>query len=320
MLKFLLTTLLFGLLFSCSEPAPEVDPFDKILWTADWSPDGQYIVVGGNSGDLNFISGDDYSITKSVPVPQTVTNTSWYNDGKNVLVSFQMTDEGSFSFNIDTEKKTRIDSLPSTGNRAVGWNYDHSLYAIGDNEGMLSIYDSDGQLMNKFEGDPKSITGLDWHPTENIISMVGSRLGIYDMESDSFNVITPRDQEVLMLCVDWHPSGDFFVTGDYGDYEIGLPSLLQFWDPAGSKIKEVKGMKSEIRNIKWSKNGEQLAVASNMAYIYDYNATMIRQNDLGSQLWGIDWDPNDSRLVTTTENGSVYVLSDKLKVVKMIAL
>lgn len=320
MLKFLSTIFIIGLLCSCSEPSPQVDPFDKILWTADWSPNGEYIVVGGNSGNLCFISCEDYSVTKSIPVPQTVTNTRWYIDGENVLVSFQMTEEGSFSFNLNTEVKTSIDSLPPTGNRAVGWNSDYSLYAIGDNEGMLSIYDSEGHLMNKFEGDPKSIIGLDWHPTENIISMVGSRIGIYNLDSDSLSTIIPRDQEVLMLCVDWHPSGDFFVTGDYGDYDLGLPSLLQFWDPSGAKIKEVKGMKSEIRNMKWSENGEQLAVASNMAYLYDYNGTLIRQNDLGSQLWGMDWNPDDTRLVTTTENGSVYILNNKLKVVKMIPL
>jgi hypothetical protein len=320
MLKFLSFTFLTGFLFSCSEPAPEADPFDKILWTADWSPDGQHIIVGGNTGKLAFISGEDYSITKSVPAPQTVTNTRWYNEGKNVLVTFQDTDEGSFSFNIDNEVKTPIDSLPPTGSRAVGWNHDHSLFAIGDNEGMLSIFNAEGRLLKKLEGDPKSITGLDWHPTENIITIVGSRIGIYDDESDSLNYIIPRDKEVLMLCVDWHPSGDFFVTGDYGDYDLGLPSMLQFWDSSGSKIKDVKGMKSEIRNVRWSQNGEHLAVASNMAYLYDYNGTMIRQNDFGSQLWGIDWDPDDSRLVTTTQNGFVYFLSDKLKVVKMITL
>jgi hypothetical protein len=41
-----------------------------------------------------------------------------------------------------------------------------------------------------------------------------------------------RTEDVLLLCVAWHKSGAFFVTGDYG-YE-DIKSLLQYWDEEGN--------------------------------------------------------------------------------------
>ncbi len=70
---------------------------------------------------------------------------------------------------------------------------------------------------------------MDWHPTQDIVVAVGDRISIYEVQSDVLHTIEDRAEEVLMLCVAWHPSGKFFVTGDYGDFEYHHPPLLQYW-------------------------------------------------------------------------------------------
>jgi WD40 repeat protein len=74
--------------------------------------------------------------------------------------------------------------------------------------------------------------------------------------------IKHRNEETIILAVQWHPGGTFFATGDYGHKEEGIESLLQFWNEDGVLIKSLKGSKAEYRNIRWNKDGTLLATAS----------------------------------------------------------
>ena len=80
-----------------------------------------------------------------------------------------------------------------------------------------------------------------------------------------------------MLCVEWHPSGELFVTGDYGDYDNNYPPLLQFWTSEGKKIKTIEKSKAEFRNLKWSKDGTLLATASENIRLWDRNWNLISE-------------------------------------------
>ncbi len=116
-----------------------------------------------------------------------------------------------------------------------------------------------------------------------------------------------------MLSVAWHPSGDFFVTSDYGDYHYNYPALLQYWQPDGEKIRDVEHSKAEYRNIEWSSDGEYLATANEAIRIWDENGKLLREEKSKHLLWGIDWSPNDKKLVTTTEHGDILIWDEKLR-------
>ena len=301
----------------CGEKEREFTLRD-ILWSATWSPNDQSINIGGNSGYVYWFSGSDYSLKDTIPTPETISNLAWDPSGDLLVVSTQTSLENSYLIDVNNMGKKHLDSLYSSGARGISWKSDGSKFALGDNEGRVLIYDRDGNFIKAIKADPKSITGLDWHPNQNILVTVGSRIEIIDLDNDTSSVIIPREEEVLLLCVQWHPSGEFFVTGDYGIPEKSMQPLLQFWEPNGDPIKEVSGMKSEIRRIRWTDDGQLLAVASNMVFLFDYNGTLVRQNDLNTNLWGIDWNSSGSHLVTSSETGDIYILNDKLKVVKKL--
>ncbi|MBK7633039.1 MAG: hypothetical protein IPJ13_01265 [Saprospiraceae bacterium] len=61
---------------------------------------------------------------------------------------------------------------------------------------------------------------------------------------------------MLLLSVAWHKSGDFFVTGDYGDDKDR--SLLQYWDEQGKILKSIDISKGEFRNLSWNQK-EQIS-------------------------------------------------------------
>ncbi len=153
---------------------------------------------------------------------------------------------------------------------------------------------------------------MDWHPEKNLLVAVGEKISIYDFENDTIAHIAPRKEEVLMLCVAWHPSGDFYVTGDYGDFEKDYPPLLQFWSADGKKLKTIEKSKAEFRNIKWSHDGKLLATASNFVGLWDKNGALTKKAEVEELLWGIDWNKAGNQIVTTDFKGKIIVWDSDL--------
>ena len=263
----ILATIILILLFlqGCKLPAPQFE-FSKVLWTVDWSSNDKYIAIGGNSNELKILSGIDFKEIKTYPIDNTITKLKWHPNNNLLAISTQFS-KPSLILDIKTEKLIKLDSV-AEGARGLGWNFNGKYLAVGDYEGQLIIYSVEGEFLKKIKIDPKVITGLSWHPSKNIITTVGTRIGIYNLDTDSLKMINPREEEVLMLCVEWHPSGSFFVTGDYGDYDYNYPALLQYWDSSGKKIREIKASKAEYRNLRWSSNGTHLATASEKVRIW----------------------------------------------------
>ena len=50
----------------------------EILWTADWSPNGKYIAIGGNVDSLKIYNKGNLKIHKSIPVKNTLTSPRFF--------------------------------------------------------------------------------------------------------------------------------------------------------------------------------------------------------------------------------------------------
>lgn len=313
--------LILILTVSCKYPIPTDSP-DTILWTVAWSPNNKYIATGGNGNQLRLISAKNFHHKKIIEIPQTITKLKWHSDGKHLAICKQISSEPSFILNIETGEEIELEGVEAGENvggaRGIDWNHSGELLALGDMEGFVSIFDKKGKLLKKTKADPKGITGLDWHPFKNILVTVGSQMSIYNLEIEEVKSIQPRPNEVLMLCVEWNPSGEFFVTGDYGDYIQNYPALLQFWTPSGKKIREIEESKAEYRNIRWSSDGKFLATASEAIRIWTKNGILMKKRPFQNLLWGIDWSPDDEKLVVSNNQNELFVLDRNLEILKEI--
>jgi WD40 repeat protein len=180
---------------------------------------------------------------------------------------------------------------------------------IGEGVGVLA---ADGKRLKKISTNQKSIIGLDWHPTKDLVVAVGDKISIYDFNTDAIYPIEDRKEEVLMLCVAWHPSGNFFVTGDYGDFDKNHPPLLQFWSFEGKNIKTIEHSTSEFRDLKWSEDGTLLATASEKIRLWDKQGNLISEKSSPDLLWGVDWNKAGTKLITTDKKGSIVVWDKQL--------
>jgi WD40 repeat protein len=230
-----------------------------VLWTADYSPGGKFYAVGGNDSLLKVYQTNNHKLLQSFKLPGSVQFLDWHKDSR--LLAIALADNPVQILNVST---TTFQHFGSTaGSRALDWSSDGELLVVGDYEKTLQIWRKDGTLLKTIQkGDNKTYLSVVWHPQKNIILTGGDKIRIFDTRGNLLQTIKHRREETPILTVRWHPSGEFFATGDYGEPENNIESLLQFWGASGALIKTMHGSKAEYRNIRWNQGGELLATAS----------------------------------------------------------
>lgn len=125
-----------------------------------------------------------------------------------------------------------------------------------------------------------------------------------------------RDEDVLLLSIAWHKTGDFFVTGDYGDEKV--KSLLQYWNEQGELLKTIDIGKGEYRNLAWNLKGDRLASASDALRIWDKNGNLISEGYSEYYLWGVSWNEIGNRIITSGLEQRIILWNKKAKRIKTI--
>ena len=296
----------------CNHTFAQNATIKEILWTADWSPNGKYIAIGGNIDTLKIYSKGSIKTLQSFPTKNTITRIKWHPSLNIIAVTTQMSSEKSFIFNLETNKKIELSGISTDGARGIDWNYTGEYLAVADNDGQILIYDIKGKLLRKFANEnTKSITALDWHPKKNIITTITDKIRFFDIEGNLLKSIRHRQEEVMLLCIAWHKTGDFFVTGDYGDEKD--KSLLQYWNEQGELLKTIDISKGEYRNLAWNPKGDRLASASDALRIWDTKGNLLSVGNSKDYLWGISWNEKGNRIITSSLEQRIILWSKKSK-------
>ena len=313
----ILTFLNFLIVVFCNQTIAQNTLTKEILWTTDWSPNGKYIAIGGNADSLKIYSENNLKPYKSLPVKNTITRVKWHPTKNIIAVTTQISDEKSFIFNLETNEKIELTGISTDGARGNDWNYTGEYLAIADNDGQILIYDIKGKLIRKFVNEStKGITAIDWHPKKNIITTVTDKIRFFDIEGNLLKSIKHRQEEVMLLSIAWHKTGDFFVTGDYGDEKD--KSLLQYWNEQGELLKSIDVSKGEYRNLAWNSKGDRLASASDALRIWDTKGSLISEGNSKDYLWGVSWNEKGNRIITSGMEQRIILWNKKAKKIKLI--
>lgn len=291
----------------------------QILWTTDWSPNGKFIAIGGNIDTLKILTKNKLKTIKSFPIKGTITRVKWHPTKNLLAVATQLSTDKSYLINLDTNEKIELMGISSDGARGMDWNFDGKFLAIADNDGQIIIYNDQGELVRKFSNEinsTKAITALAWHPSRNIFVTTSDKIRILSIDGALIKTIKHRTEDVLLLCVAWHKSGAFFVTGDYG-YE-DIKSLLQYWDEEGNLLTSNATSIGEYRNLSWDATGDRLASASDALRIWDKQGILIAEGKSDAYLWGVSWKPNGKRIVTTSAVQEITLWNAKARFLKSI--
>lgn len=300
-----------------TKKANQVVQGPKHIWTIEWSYDGKFIAVGGDDSTIWIFNGADYKLYRSFKTNSMVKCMSWHPK-ENLLAISNM--KGVQFLDMSTEKLKEAEEIKA-GGRGIGWNFSGELLALADGYGVVQVMNKEGKILRSIrKHNRKSYLSLDWHPSKNIIVTGGDEIILFDTSGRQLNLITVREQYTGILSVKWHPSGEFFASGDYGHEKEGKPTLLQFWKPDGTKLVEKKGHHEEIRNLRWSKDGKFVATAADALRIWDTKGKLLWEGASETNLWGIAWSRNDKFIITGTySDGIVKLWNSHAKLVKVVS-
>lgn len=283
----------------------------KILWTANWSHDGQYIAVSGDDGQIRLFDGKSFELIRSIDNEAGVHRLRWHPT-TNVLAVAAISDRCQL-IDLDRDTTIHLKGEEPIATRSVAWNASGTLIAIADYEGNITIWTAEGKRLRTIrKGATKSYVAIDWHPQRDEIIALSEYIRVYDLKGNLLHKISHRKESVLMLCVQWHPSGDFFVIGDYGDHNHPYPPLLQFWNADYTLRSQSDISQAEFRNISWSSNSKKLATASDVLRIWSKSGKLLAEGPaMQDLLWGVDWSPDGKYIVTSSINGHIQLWDRK---------
>ena len=242
------------------------------LWAIDISHDDKYIALGGDDSLLRIYTSD-FKLYKSIKLEtKGMVRAVHWHPRENILAISTRND--IWIWNPETGVETRLVG-DHGGSRTIAWNHTGDMLASAAGKGILWIWNRKGELLKQIQkrdaegnADTKDFLGLDWHPEQSKLVTVGDEIRVFDTSGKQWNVFKHREQRAGLLTIKWHPSGEFFVTGDYGHVNEGIPTLLQFWKPDGTLIWENRDSKREFRNMRWNREGTLLVNASDGVRIW----------------------------------------------------
>lgn len=298
-------------------------PWGYGLWTVDISHDDKFVALGGDDSLLRIFT-IDLTLYKTIETGGMIRAVHWHPKENLLAVSSR---NNIWILRPESGEEIKLEG-GHNGSRAVAWNYNGELLAAAAGSGKIWIWNKQGKLLRTIQKtdsigvpDPKDFLGMDWHPSKNIFTTVGDEIRIFDTSGKQLNVFKHRQQRAGLLTVKWHPSGNYFVTGDYGHPKEGIPVLLQFWQADGKLIKEWDGSETEYRNIRWNKQGTYLATGSDALRIWTKDGRLLytaKQEDNGG-LWGVDWVSDSKKIVTVSfGNGNIRLWDDKASLLKTL--
>lgn len=285
------------------------------IWAVAWSPDDRYIALGGDDSTLYLYNSRDYRSVRRWTANSMVKGMSWHPEGKILAIA---TMKGVQLLDVTSAQLTTIEQI-KVGGRAIGWNHNGELLGFADGAGALQIMTKEEKLLRSIKKhNNHSYLTMDWHPAKNIIVAASDDIVLFDTSGKQLGFIKHRKEYTSVLTARWHPSGEFFATGDYGHEGEGIPTLLQFWKEDGTLLVEKKGSKAEYRNIRWNKEGTVLATASDQLRLWSRGGELVGAAGTGYDLWGVSWNPAGNLIVTTNFGTHVDLWTGEAKLVKRI--
>ncbi|WP_455168613.1 WD40 repeat domain-containing protein [Aegicerativicinus sediminis] len=287
---------------------------EDILWTVDYSPDNTLFAVGGNYDSLYIYNTGSNSIFKKYFFSNTITRAIWHPKDSLIGINLQVSQNKPGILNLSTSQFIQLDSISVDGARGMAWSPSGDKIAVGDNDGYLSLFSNMGRFEKRIKVDPKGITDLDWNPDGKTIALVGSQIALYSLDSDEVKVIVDMDEQTLHLSVNWHPSGEFFTSGDYGNIENNINPILSYWSKDGQFLNAYDKGKAPYRNIYWNKEGSSLYTASDGLRIFNSEGNLLKHIPTTNKLWGIDIveDQNGlEKVLVTSKKGEILLINSE---------
>lgn len=189
----------------------------------DWSPDGQQLAVGTNSGEVQIwdVASQHMLHTWQSPTHTAVLSLGWSPDG-NTIASGEWAGE-IYLWDVATgqvrQTITGYSNEPSDVN-GLAWSPDGSTLATTHPDGQVRLWDpATGQLTLTIDAHTGWARGIAWSPDGHLLASTGQdrRIVLWDPLT-GLAYAEQHHNHLPVWSVSWSPDGAMVASGA-GDYE-----------------------------------------------------------------------------------------------------
>jgi WD40 repeat protein len=219
------------------------------VWALAWSPDGTMLAIGSHVGYVNptvqlwHVDGSLTTIMGTKYTGGKFYNLLWSPDGQRLL-------GGAIDYKVWKSDGADVAYLSScehcTPSWGADWSPDSSGFALGDENGALSLYDRDGKYLGLRQRND-SINTIAWSPDGKLLA--GGRT-IWLADGTYLAGINGRVTDLA-----WSTDSQFLAAA--------VDNLINIVGADGRLVAVLSGHTDRINRLAWSPAGLILASASN---------------------------------------------------------
>ena len=280
-----------------------------------WRPDGKQIASAGIDGTVKVwdVDWDDHHLTIKTQ-PGQVISLAWNPKGKQLATG--ASDGLVRIWELAGAREPIVLHGHSNWVWQVAWNPAGTRLASGSWEGGIKVWEaSTGRELQSVQAstgvldDPLDVRSLAWSPDGKRLASVAQDGCLKVWDGDTMTLLAAYDLKGMSaFAVAWSPDGRQLAAG-LGSVQAGD---IQILDAATGKVREVlRGHRSIIRSLAWSRDNRRLASASDdaTAKVWDTQAgrELYTLTGHSAAVRSVAWSPDESRLATGSWDHTVKI-------------
>ena len=210
------------------------------------SPDGRTLIAGGNDGTVKLWNTQDNKIKILNELPREITKIVVSSNGKNILFSNL---EGSIY--ISDSEENLIDTLEAENITIFNLSPDEKYIVAGDNQGNLTLWTKDGNLLKTWKAHKNNITSVTFSPNGKIIASSSNDTTIALSTIAGEKITTVAGHRNIVNSIAFSPDGKILASGS-------SDNTIKLWTASGKLIKNIAANSSPVNSVAFSPDGKTL--------------------------------------------------------------
>jgi len=235
LLIFLMYTFIFNSFAISSQTSQISSPFcldlEVELTSIKWSPDDEWVAIGGNGGIYLFDSSFENNQNLSVNADDFVITLDWNDTGSQIAALY--TNGDIMIWDISTKEVVTHIETNLVRPADLDWNFNNEKIAINNEYGQILIYNLNDSLLYPIELDDDYLQmgNLQWHTNNTwLVFDGGFAIVIWDTES---NMSIERIYTNNSLLATWNPvNTDSLILAGQDPTHMVFPNQVAIysWD------------------------------------------------------------------------------------------